>query len=88
MKKMNDMVLAKQNCLMVIPMKVNIRMENDMEQERIDSQITLVTSVSRLIYSIDDFHLILGDYVKNKRHGRGIFFYPDGSKYEGNEANR
>ena len=24
-----------------------------------------------------------GDYVENKRHSRGIFVYPDGSKYEG-----
>ena len=24
-----------------------------------------------------------GDYVMNKKHGHGIFYYPDGSKYEG-----
>jgi radial spoke head protein 1 len=24
-----------------------------------------------------------GDYVKNKRHGKGLFYYPDGSKYDG-----
>ncbi|CAF4768297.1 unnamed protein product [Rotaria socialis] len=24
-----------------------------------------------------------GEYIKNKRHGQGIFYYPDGSKYEG-----
>ena len=25
----------------------------------------------------------LGEYIKNKKHGNGIFIYPDGSKYEG-----
>ena len=24
-----------------------------------------------------------GDYVMNKKHGHGMFYYPDGSKYEG-----
>uniref|UniRef100_A0A8B9Q666 MORN repeat-containing protein 5 n=1 Tax=Apteryx owenii TaxID=8824 RepID=A0A8B9Q666_APTOW len=25
----------------------------------------------------------IGEYRQNKKHGQGIFFYPDGSKYEG-----
>jgi radial spoke head protein 1 len=25
----------------------------------------------------------IGEYVKNKKHGQGVFIYPDGSKYEG-----
>ena len=24
-----------------------------------------------------------GDYVQNKKHGQGLFYYPDGSKYDG-----
>lgn len=47
MKRMNDMVLVKLNYPMVIRMKVNIRMENDTEQERIDFRIMHVMSVSR-----------------------------------------
>ncbi len=25
----------------------------------------------------------IGEYLKNKKHGQGLFIYPDGSKYEG-----
>lgn len=25
----------------------------------------------------------MGEYMKNKKHGQGVFIYPDGSKYEG-----
>ena len=25
----------------------------------------------------------MGEYAKNKKHGQGLFIYPDGSKYEG-----
>jgi len=25
----------------------------------------------------------IGEYAKNKKHGQGMFIYPDGSKYEG-----
>lgn len=28
-----------------------------------------------------------GEYLQNKKHGQGIFFYPDGSKYEGKTMN-
>jgi len=24
-----------------------------------------------------------GEWLKNKKHGQGMFIYPDGSKYEG-----
>lgn len=26
----------------------------------------------------------IGEYSKNKKHGQGVFIYPDGSRYEGN----
>lgn len=26
----------------------------------------------------------IGEYYQNLKHGQGIFYYPDGSKYEGN----
>lgn len=29
----------------------------------------------------------IGGYLLNKKHGKGIFFYPDGSKYEGKTLN-
>ena len=25
----------------------------------------------------------IGDYYQNLKHGHGVFYYPDGSKYEG-----
>lgn len=25
----------------------------------------------------------IGEYVQGKKHGEGVFHYPDGSKYEG-----
>ena len=25
----------------------------------------------------------IGEWVNNKKHGQGLFIYPDGSKYEG-----
>ena len=28
----------------------------------------------------------IGEYFENKKHGQGIFYYPDGSKYEGTNA--
>lgn len=28
----------------------------------------------------------IGEYVDNKKHGQGIFYYPDGSKYEGTDS--
>lgn len=28
-----------------------------------------------------------GEYLQNKKHGQGIFYYPDGSKYEGKTLN-
>jgi hypothetical protein len=42
MKKMNVMVLVKQNYQMVIPMKDNIKTEKDTEQEHIDFLMVLV----------------------------------------------
>ncbi|CAF1046966.1 unnamed protein product [Adineta steineri] len=35
------------------------------------------------IVSLFFFFTRKGDYQKNKRHGRGIFYYTDGSKYDG-----
>lgn len=29
----------------------------------------------------------IGQYLQNKKHGHGVFFYPDGSKYEGKTQN-
>jgi radial spoke head protein 1 len=39
-----------------------------------------------LIVNFNEFNICpkkKGDYVKNKRHGKGLFYYPDGSKYDG-----
>lgn len=84
-KKMNDMVLVKQNYQMGIHMKDNIKMEKDKELEHIDFLMVLVIQVRFYIFiSIFLFKKkISGDYVKNKRLGQGIFHYPDGSKYDG-----
>jgi len=27
----------------------------------------------------------IGEWVNNKKHGQGLFIYPDGSKYEGKD---
>ncbi len=88
MKKMNDMVSVKQHYLMEIPMKVNIKMAKDMVPELIDfpiQHVMLVSCFNLTLTTILCFFIYhtKGDYVKNKRHGRGIFYYPDGSKYDG-----
>lgn len=68
-------------------MKDNIKMEKEMELELIDFQIVLVIQVNfYILFELFNFLLFFfksGDYVKNKRHGRGTFLYPDGSKYDG-----
>lgn len=28
----------------------------------------------------------IGEYVQGKKHGQGVFHYPDGSKYEGKHS--
>jgi hypothetical protein len=87
MKKMNVMVSAKQHYRMAIPMKVNINMVNDMVMECIDFPTQHDMLVSLFLFNLDYRILFIfqttGDYVKNKRHGKGIFYYPDGSKYDG-----
>ena len=35
------------------------------------------------VYKFKSGHRYEGDYVRNKKHGQGIFYYPDGSKYDG-----
>lgn len=35
------------------------------------------------VYKFKSGHRYEGDYVRNKKHGQGIFHYPDGSKYDG-----
>ena len=92
-KKMNVTDLEKQLYLMEILTKVNIKMENVMVMEPIDLTTKHVTLVrSRFVRVLIDnktypcfflFRQQIGDYVRNKRHGKGIFYYPDGSKYEG-----
>jgi len=57
MKKMNVMVLEKLHCLMEIHMKVNIKMEKDMELELIDFPIQHVILVSFIIFDLDYFML-------------------------------
>jgi hypothetical protein len=57
MKKMNVMVLEKLHYLMEIHMKVNIKMEKDMELELIDFPIQHVILVSFIIFDLDYFML-------------------------------
>jgi hypothetical protein len=57
MKKMNVMVLEKLHYLMEINMKVNIKMEKDMELELIDFPIQHVILVSFIIFDLDYFML-------------------------------
>jgi hypothetical protein len=65
MKKMNVMVLEKLHYLMEIHMKVNIKMEKDMELELIDFPIQHVILVSFIIFDLDYF--ILFFISKTKR---------------------
>ena len=39
------------------------------------------------MYKFKSGHRYEGDYVQNKKHGQGIFYYPDGSKYDGKSLN-
>ena len=35
------------------------------------------------LYIFKDGHRYEGNYANNKKHGHGVFLYPDGSKYDG-----
>lgn len=35
----------------------------------------------------DGFVIYIGQYVRGKRNGNGVYYFPDGSRYEGEWAN-
>lgn len=35
------------------------------------------------VYKFKNGARYVGEYFRNKKHGQGTFFYPDGSRYEG-----
>ena len=47
------------------------------------NDMNYVTNVFQGIYKFKSGARYIGEYVKNKKHGRGTFIYPDGSRYEG-----
>ena len=38
------------------------------------------------VYRFKNGARYVGEYLNNKKHGFGTFFYPDGSKYEGEKC--
>ena len=85
MRTMNVMDLVKPHCQLVIHMRDITKLVNE----------TVKAHTSRNLFSSQLYFLNLslfrfkngaryiGEYVKNKKHGQGVFIYPDGSKYEG-----
>lgn len=45
--------------------------------------ISFVPNVFQGTYRFKNGALYTGNYLQNKKHGKGVFFYPDGSKYAG-----
>lgn len=49
--------------------------------------VSSVPNVFQGTYRFKNGALYTGNYLQNKKHGKGVFFYPDGSKYAGKAMN-
>lgn len=53
------------------------------KQERELTRILSIPNMFQGTYRFKNGARYIGQYLQNKKHGHGVFFYPDGSKYEG-----
>lgn len=90
MKLRNGMAKESPLFLMETPTMVNTAVERGMARYGARNANSLCVFVSNRsfiemqgTYKFKSHARYIGDYVDNKKHGKGIFYYPDGSNYDG-----
>lgn len=99
MKLERDTDRAKLSCLMETLTKEHMKTERDLARSSCSQNtlllcsfcshkqwkhlINLLLSVYQGTYKFKNGARYIGEWYMNLKHGQGIFYYPDGSKYEG-----
>ena len=87
MKAMRDTASERPAFPIMIDMKADTSSINAMDKEPICMlaylSIRAIDIRNRLRYRFKNTARYIGEYCRGKKHGQGLFIYPDGSRYEG-----